>query len=130
MALGTIQSGRTEYIRENHSVQVLAGAVDTVIGNFTVPAKCRCRLKSFGNYCDTVAAWGTIYWTIYVNGVPWEIGGGTPRIMDQIGYAAQRQGITEREISGGSLVQITGSNPTAGNVNMGISIEFEAIYQE
>jgi hypothetical protein len=50
--------------------------------------------------------------------------------MDQVGYAAQRQPTTELEISGGSVVQVCGSNPTAAIVQMGVSMEWEAIYQE
>lgn len=130
MALGTIQSGRTELFAENHSVQVLAGAVRTVIANFTVPCKTRCRFLKFANYTDTVAAWGTIYWEILVQGVPIEYAGGTPRIMDQVGFAAQRQEFTNKEFSGGTLIQVVGSNPTAGNVFMGVSLEFLGIYQE
>ena len=130
MSLGTIQNGRREYFRENASVQVLAGAVRTVIMSLTVPTKARLQLTGFGNYTDTVAAWGTIYWEILVNGVPIEYMGGTPRIMDQVGYAAQRQASTEVMIPGGALLQVVGSNPTAGNVNMGVSLELEGIYQE
>lgn len=130
MSMGTIQNGRREYFRENHSVLVLAGAVRTVIATFTVPCKSRGKLIGFGNYCDVVAAWGVIYWEIVVNGVAVTYVGGTPRIMDQVGYAAQRQATSELEFSGGSVVQIVGSNPTAGNVNMGVSLELEAIYQE
>ena len=130
MNMGSIQNGRREYFRENHSVAVGIGAVRTVIGTFTVPAKARAKLIGFGNYCGTVAAWGVIYWEILINGVPVTYVGGTPRIMDQVGYAAQRQSTSELEISGGSLVQITGSNPTAAIVQMGFSMELEAIYQE
>ena len=130
MNFGTIQSGRTEFFRENHSVNVGIGAVRTVIATFTVPAKARARIKSFGNYLGTVAAWGTAYWEILVNGVPIEFMGGTPQIFDQVGFAAQRQPSTEYEISGGSRVDVTGSNPTAAILAMGVSLEIEAIYQE
>jgi len=127
---GSIQNGRREYFRENHSVAVGIGAVRTTLGTFTVPAKTRARIKSFGNYLGTVAAWGTAYWEILVNGVAIEFMGGTPRIMDQVGYAAQRQTSTEYEFSGGSRIVIAGSNPTAADLQMGFSIEIEAIYQE
>lgn len=130
MGAGTIQNGRREYFRENHSVAVGIGAVRTVIGTFTVPSKARAKLIGFGNYLGTVAAWGVAYWEILANGVPVTYVGGTPRIMDQVGYAAQRQPTSELEFSGGTVVQITGSNPTAAILQMGFSMELEAIYQE
>jgi hypothetical protein len=130
MAFGTIQLGRTEFFRENHSVAVGIGAIRTALGVFVVPAKARARIKSFGNYLDVVAAWGFCYWEIMCNGVAIEFMGGTPRIMDQVGFAAQRQTSTEVEFSGGSRVVVAGTNPTAGIVNMGFSMELEAIYQE
>ena len=81
MSTGTIQSGRTESFRENHSVNVGIAAVRTVLATMTVPAKARARIKSFGNYLGTVAAWGTAYWEIgWANGVPIAFYGGTPRI--------------------------------------------------
>lgn len=130
MGAGTIQNGRREYFRENHSVAVGIGAVRTDIFAFTVPAKSRVKLIGFGNYLGTVAAWGVAYWEILVNGVPVTFVGGTPQIMDQVGYAAQRQPSTELEFSGGSAVRVTGSNPTAAILQMGASMEMEAIYQE
>lgn len=130
MSMGTIQSGRTEYFRENHSVNVAIAAVRTVIATFTVPPKTRARIKSFGNYLGTVAAWGVAYWEVLANGVPVEFYGGTPRIMDQVGYAAQRQPSTEKEFPGGTVIQVCGSNPTAAILAMGVSLEIEAIYQE
>lgn len=129
MNFGTIQSGRTEFLRENHSVNVAIGAVDTVIVAFTVPPKTRARFKSFGNYLGTVAAWGVAYWTIYANGVPCTMFGSI-NIMDQIGFAAQRQPTTEWEFSGGTRITVCGSNPTAAILAMGVSLEIEAIYQE
>jgi len=130
MINGTIQSGRIEAFRFNASVAVGIGAVRTEIVGTTVPCKCRARVKSFGNYLGTVPAWGFCYWEVLVNGVPMEFYGGDPRIYDQVGYAAQRQESTEYEISGGSFVQVVGSNPTADIVDMGVSLGMELIYQE
>lgn len=130
MSLGTIQSGRREVFAENHSVNVAIGAVRTQIVGATIPPKARAMVKSFGNYLGTVAAWGVAYWEILVNGVPIEFYGGTPRIMDQVGYAAQRSPTTQYEISGGSTVSVVGSNPTAAILAMGVSLEIDLIYQE
>lgn len=130
MPIGTIQSGRTEQFRENHSVNVGIAAVRTAIFTFTVPPKARCRILEFGNYLGTVAAWGTAYWNFIVNGVALDFYGGTPNIFDQVGYAAQRQTSTLREFSGGSLIVLAGSNPTAAILAMGISLSYEFIYQE
>lgn len=128
--MGTIQSGRTESFRENHSVNVGIGAVRTQIVGATIPPKARARIKSFGNYLGTVAAWGVAYWEILVNGVAIEFYGGTPRIMDQVGYAAQRQPATEKEFPGGTVISVVGSNPTAAILAVGVSLELELIYQE
>jgi hypothetical protein len=125
-----IRNGRTEYFRENHSVNVGIGAIRTVIVAATIPAKARARIKGFGNYLGTVAAWGVAYWEVLVNGVPIEFYGGTPIIMDQVGFAAQRQASTEYEFSGGSVVQVVGTNPTAAILAMGVSLEIELLYQE
>lgn len=130
MNFGQIQSGRTEKKRENHSAAVAIAAVRTSIFSFTVPPKARCRILSWGNYLGTVAAWGVAYWEVLANGVVVEFYGGTPRVMDQVGYAAQRQAATEYEFSGGTFINFTGSNPTANILNMGISVEYELIYQE
>ena len=130
MSLGQIQLGRVERFRENHSVAVGIGAVRTSIYQFTVPPKCRCRMLSFGNYLGTVAAWGVAYWEVLVQGHVIEFYGGTPLVMDQVGFAAQRQVSTEYEFSGGTMINFTGSNPTAAILNMGVSFEYELIYQE
>ena len=130
MSFGTIQSGRTESFKENHSVAVGIAAVRTSIFQFTVPPKARCRFLEFGNYLGTVAAWGVAYWEVLANGQAQFWYGGNPRIMDQVGYAAQRQTTAPIEYSGGTVINFTGSNPTAAILNMGISFSYELIYQE
>ena len=126
----SIQAGRRESFRENHSVAVAIAAVRTSIFSFTVPHKSRCQFKAFGNYLGTVAAWGFAYWEVLCNGIAVQFYGGTPVIMDQVGYAAQRQISAEVEFSGGSFINFTGSNPTAAILQMGISIDYDLIYQE
>ena len=129
MSASPINSGRTEPFRENHSVAVGIGAT-AAIWTYTVPSKCRLRFKSFGNYLGTVAAWGVAYEVLTANSVPVYFVGGNPNILDQVGYAAQRQNVTELEFGGGTLLIIYGVNPTANILNMGASIEYELIYQE
>ena len=118
--------GRREQFRENWSVNVGIGLA-AAIWTYRVPSKCRFKFLSFGNYLGTVAAWGTAYWTLTQNGInvyPYEA------IYDQIGYAAQRSTMTELEFNGGATIVITGVNPTAAILAMGVSLEWELIYQE
>lgn len=124
-----MMSLRTEYRRENDSVAVGIGATAS-IWSFVVPQKARFRFKSFGNYLGTVAAWGTAFWFLNVNSVVWPFVGGNPNVMDQVGYAAQRQVITEDEFGGGTRLEIFGVNPTAAILSMGVSVEYELIYSD
>jgi hypothetical protein len=124
----SINMGRTESRRENWSETVLAGATKAIF-TYRVPGKSRFRWFSFGNYLGTVAAWGTAYWYYKVDGVRKEFCG-TYAIYDQIGYAAQRQTITEEEIGGSSVIEIVAVNPTGADLQMGISVEYELIHQE
>ena len=130
MSISPINSGRTESFRENHSALVTALLDYADIWTYSVPSKCRLRFKSFGNYLGTVAAWGFCTWTVLLNNVPIWFYGGNPAVLDQVGYAAQRQQMTEYEVGGGTQIRVQGYNPTAADVNMGISIEYELIYQE
>jgi hypothetical protein len=126
MSISPINTGRTERFRENWSV--LVPDVTTVaLWTYTVPSKCRLRLLSFGNYLGTVAAWGFVVWALLCNNqrvAPYEA------VLDQIGYAAQRQTVTELEFGGGSLLQVTAYNGTAADCQVGVSLEWELIYQE
>ncbi len=126
MNTSPLNTGRTELFRENWSVAV-PNLATVAIWTYNVPSKCRCRLKSFGNYLGTVAAWGTVTWVFLGNGVRYP---GLEAILDQIGYAAQRQVITEHEFSGSTQIQITAYNNSGALCNIGVSIEWELIYQE
>jgi len=128
MNISPINTGRTEGFRFNESVNVGIGAA-AIIWQYTVPSKCRLRFKSFGNYLGTVAAWGVAYWQMGANGVPVKLGD-QYAVFDQIGYAAQRQIVTEDEYGGATTLIIMGVNPTAAILAMGVSIEFDLIYQE
>lgn len=120
-----------ELVRQNYSGNVPA-AVAGVPGQadlftITVPTRARLKFKSFGNYTDTIAAWGFMWWSFINNGnvmPPYE------RIMDQLGYGPQRQPIQELEVFGGSTFVIRGFNNTAGIIQMGVSFEYELIQQD
>jgi hypothetical protein len=116
---------RLEEKFENHSDNVGIGLTLELL-RIEVPTKCKIRIKSFGNYLGTVAAWGVAYWTYFENGIQKDFAGAR-QIMDQIGYAAQRQPVTVIEVEGGSVVQFYGVNPTAAILSMGISIGYEII---
>ena len=116
---------RVEERFENWSDDVGIGATLELL-RIEVPTKCRIRIKSFGNYLGTVAAWGSAYWTYFENGIQKNFAG-TFLVKDQIGYAAQRQPVTVIEVEGGSVVQFYGVNPTAAILTMGISIGYEII---
>lgn len=128
MSISPYDYGRTQYFAENFSASVLAGATGTIIATINVPPKARMRLKSLGNYLGSVAAWGSITWHIVCNGIPCYVAGS--RILDQIGYAAQRELIENVEFGGGSTFTITADNATAGAVSVGVSLGYEFIYQE
>jgi hypothetical protein len=116
---------RVEEKFENHSENVGIGATLEIL-RVEAPSKCRIRIKTFGNYLGTVAAWGVAYWTYWENGVQREFSG-VNQIMDQIGFAAQRQPVSPVEVGGGSVIQFFGVNPTGDILAMGISIGYEII---
>ena len=122
-----LPSTNRDFFAENFSVSVPGTSTGTVIATINVPIKCRFRLLSLGNYIDSVAAWGFITWHFNCNGTPQ-----APyhSILDQIGYAAQRQETQHLEFGGGSIITITADNTTAAPVAVGISISWELIYQE
>lgn len=111
-----------ETFPRNDSVSVPSGT-PTVITRVTIPPKCKMITKEFGNYNDTVLAWGANqYWSLRFNGVPlaepWN------ELHDQVGYGAQRQPMREFTLSGG-VFEIWGFNTTGGAVNMGASLAYE-----
>jgi hypothetical protein len=127
MNISPINTGRTEFFAENFSVLTVAAAQDTVIARMVVPSKCRLRVLEIGNYIGTVAAWGLIVWHARCNGItvaPYNI------VLDQIGYAAQRSQVERLEFGGGSILAITADNNHVANVQVGVSLAWELIYQE
>lgn len=91
----------------------------------TVPPKCSARLLGFGNTCGTLLAWGTVYWTILVDGTPVY-----PylRILDQLGFETGRQSFKNIDIPGGHVLTIRAYNPTAADCKLGMSLEYVLFY--
>ena len=119
-------NGRREPNRENWSVLV-PDLTTVALWTYVVPSRCRFILKDLGNYLGTVAAWGFVVWVLLANGMrqpPYEA------ILDQIGYAAQRQPVTELEFGGGTTLQITAYNGTALDCQVGISIGWELVHDD
>ena len=111
---------------QNYSASVPAASnVDLI--EIVVPAKATMRVIDFGNYCDTVASWGTIYWDFLMDDLPLYP---YNRIMDQIGFGTGRQVVQAIDIYGGHRFRIRAYNPTAGVVKMGISLAYDLKYQE
>jgi len=118
---------RTERFIQNFSAVIpLGGGIVNLI-EIEVPRKCQMIVTDFGNYCDTVAAWGTIFWSFYSDDhplYPYET------ILDQIGFGTGRQMVQSVPIEGGHRFRVRATNPTAGNVRMGISLAYDLYYQE
>ncbi len=118
--------GRSEYRAENASVAIAGAGVEGTIMTIVIPPHVVMKLKEFGNYIDTVAAWGDIVWTFRLNGFPLAP---YDRVLDQIGYAAQRAAIQELELSGG-IFTITAQNNGIPAVIVGASLGWQFIYVE
>jgi len=105
---------------ESFSEIVTAGSSKELF-SITIPVKAKFRFLSFKNSTASFDAWGFIYWIFTLNGVPlypYE------HILDQIDEAEPL------ELSGGSTLKITGYNPTAQDLKMGIALSYELQYQE
>ena len=116
---------RVEEKGENWSVEVpLAG--DEEIMAYDVPSRVRLKYRKVGNYLGTVAAWGTAYWEVLLNGTLVE------RIFDQIGYAAQRELVSKIYAFPGDRVSVVGYNPAgwpaAAALEMGVGLTWDVEY--
>lgn len=106
----------------NQSAVVINGS-SVVLWTFNVPQFNVLRFKRTGNYTGTPAAWGTIYWSFLVNGIPKFP---LDKIMDEIGYGAQPADVEPIEIFGGDKLEIVAYNPSFGaDVKMGIAFVYE-----
>lgn len=119
---------RVEEKGENFSGLVTALLDQLVLYDYVVPARVRWRLRNFGNYLGTVAAWGIAnsYWTMEINGVL--VPGGL--IADQVGYAAQASPISAVIGFPGDRIQIIGHNLTAADLQMGVKLEWNLEFVE
>lgn len=104
----------------NYSQLIPAGSSGDLFV-FAVPSPALFKLTHFGNYTETRAAWGMIFWDFIVNGLIYYPG---DHIMDQIGYGQHRQNIDGIELPGGSSLIIRASNPTIADCKMGISLDY------
>lgn len=127
MITSPINLGSSKFYAENYSANVAATSTDTIIATYVIPSKARGRLLKMGNYLSVVAAWGYVVWRLRCNGI---VQAPYNAIMDQIGYAAQREEVEKLEFGGGSIITITADNPTATIVAVGVSLAWELIFQE
>lgn len=93
----------------------------------TVPVKSILRIFEVGNWTDTAAAWGTVYWDFFYDDTPLYP---FQRIYNQIAFGLGRRRVQTVEILGGHKFRVTAFNPTAGNLVMGITLDMEYEYQE
>jgi hypothetical protein len=123
-----IEPYRSEEFIQNFS-QVVPFAPPNYIDliEIVVPAKSKMTILDFGNYCDTWAAWGVIYWDFYCDDRPLYP---YDHIMDQIGFGTGRQAVQGVPIFGGHRFRVRATNPTAADVRMGISLRYKFDYQE
>lgn len=119
---------KSEVFAQNFSFLVPTAAPAFLdLWTFVVPAKAVFRALSFGNYLGTLAAWGVVYWDFLHDGYllyPYN------RIMDQIGFGTGRQSIQPVDLYGGHEFRIRAYNPTAADVQMGISLEWLLMYPD
>ena len=117
---------KSEVFIQPYSALILAGTSQDLF-TITVPAKAIFKLLKFGNYTDTPLAWTVINWVIYLDGLalyPFNA------IFDQWAFGTERQLVQGIEVTGGHTLRFQANNPTAGNVRMGISLEYELSYPE
>ena len=122
----TMNINRVEHFIRNYDAVVPLGS-DLDLVEIVVPAKAVMRVLDFGNYIDTPAAWGTIFWEFFHDNLPlypYEV------LYQQIDYGSGRQAVQLVEVHGGHRFRIRAHNPTAGAVRMGISLSYEFEYQE
>ena len=103
-----------------------AGSI-ILLWDFWVPARMTMRLKDFGNEISVPANWGLLRWDFFVNG---SVLPGFGNLRDQMGFGANRQPIEEREIPGGSYLEIRATQEAGVACRVGISLKYELESQE
>jgi hypothetical protein len=88
-----------------------------------VPSRVTLRFRKIGNYLGIPGAWGFCSWQILKNGIV------VMTLMDQIGFAAQREIMTPILVQAGERISVNGINPTAGIVPMGITFTWDELGQ-
>lgn len=103
---------------DSWSAPIAPGTTGEIMG-YVVPCRMRLRYQKVGNYLGQTAGWGFASWEVLKNGVL------VLRIRDQIGYAAQREFVSPIDVSGGDRFSVNGINPTAGALDMGITLKWD-----
>ena len=93
-----------------------------LLWNYTVPARQIMRFKKFGNELSVPGNWGLLRWDFLVNG---SVLPGFANLRNQMGFGAAPAPIEEREISGGSYLEIRATQETGVACRVGIAFVFE-----
>lgn len=117
--------GRIEKRALNGSVTIAPGATGTLL-TILIPAQVVLRLKDFSNYLSNLMAWGSVTWSMNINGRPLPP---YDTLLDQMGSLGLRSPIEEIELTAG-IFTITAVNGFAVALAAGASLGFEFVYQE
>ena len=87
-----------------------------------IPSRSSFGLTHFANFIDVPEAWGSITWSVRVNGM----GVAPPfdAIKDQYGLAAEPRPIVPIKVRGGDKIEIVISNTFPATVGVGLAIRF------
>ncbi|MBA7491186.1 hypothetical protein ES702_01731 [subsurface metagenome] len=117
-----------EQIKDEKSISrdVAAGTVaaptlDTYFSE-EIPSRSAFELTHFANFIDVPEAWGSITWSVRVNGMP--VGPPFDAIKDQYGLAAEPRPIVPIKVRGGDKIEIVISNTFPATVGVGLAIRF------
>jgi len=108
-------------ISASNNLAAPAGSI-ILLWDYWVPSRMLMRLKAFGNELSVAANWGLLRWDFLVNG---SVLPGFANLRDQMGFGANRQPVENREISGGSYLEIRATQETGAACRVGISLLFE-----
>jgi len=102
----------------------LAAPAGSIINlwDYTVPAREIMRFKKFGNELNVPGNWGLLRWDFLVNGA---VLPGFANLRNQMGFGASPAPIEEREIPGGSYLEVRATQETGAACRVGIAFVFE-----